>query len=157
MTAFRGSGATLSRQHRSPFARARGPLVPLSIAPRAPRIAPSGRPIGRPGNVGPEGHHLFVGRIFHARAKPGTGPVLRPSCHASQHTMPESGRAPGPPAGPGSFFGHCEKIWVFPSFGVPHPGIYLPRCLPPLSPLPLDNFWYGGQGSLFDSDLYVRL
>ena len=32
-----------------------------------------------------------------------------------QHTMPEPGRAPGLPAGPGCFFGHCGEICMFPS------------------------------------------
>ena len=68
-----------------------------------------------------------IPRLWAAFSVPGTGPVQRHSRYVPQHTMPESGRAPGPPAGPGSFFGHCEKNWVFPSFGnsfgVPHPGI----------------------------------
>ena len=56
----------------------------------------------------------------------GTGPVLRHSRHVPQHTTPDSGRAPGPPAGPGCFFSHRSS--VFPSFGdsfgAPHPGTY---------------------------------
>ena len=126
MTAFFGFGATPPRHHVSLFARARSPLVPLCVAPCVCAIAPGGRPFRCPGDVGPEGRLPFVGRIFRACAKPGTGPVLRHLRHVPQHTMPGSGRAPGLPAGPGSFFGHCGKIWVFPSFGnsfgVPHPG-----------------------------------
>ena len=119
MTAFFGFGATPSRYHGSPSARARSPLVPSCVAPCVCATAPGGRPSGCPGNVGPEGHSPFVGRVFRACAKPGTGPVLRYLRHLPQHTMPESGRAPGPPAGPGSFFVTAEKIWVFPSFGAP--------------------------------------
>ena len=133
MTAFFGFGATPPRQHGSPSAGARSPLVPLCVSPHVCATAPGGRPSGRPVDVGPKGHPPFIGRIFRACTQPGTGPVLCPSRHALQHNMPEPGRAPGPPAGPGSFFGHCrghfsvtEKIWVFPSFGnsfgVPHPG-----------------------------------
>ena len=108
MTAFFGFGATPPRHHGSSLARARSPLVPLCIAPHVPRVAPGSRPVGYPADVGPEGYSPFVGRIFRACAKPGTGPVLRYSRHLPQHTMPESGRAPGPPAGPGWIFGHCE-------------------------------------------------
>ena len=122
-----GFGATPPRRHGSLLPRACSPLVPLCIAPHTLRIAPGGRPPGCPGNVVPEVRLPFVGRISRACMQPGTGPVLRHSRHVTQHTMPESGRAPGPPAGPGSFFGHCGQIWVFPSFGnffgVPHPGI----------------------------------
>ena len=128
MTAFFGFGAPSPLRYGSLLGRARGPLSPLCIAPCVCATAPGGRPSGRPGDVGPEGHPPFVGRIFHACAKPGTGPVLRHSRHAPQHTTLESGRTPGPPAGPGCFFGHCGKMWVFPSFGdsfgAPHhPGI----------------------------------
>ena len=109
MTAFFGFGATPSRRHGSLFARARSPLVPLCVAPCVCAIAPGGRPFRCPGDVGPEGRLPFVARVFRACAKPVTGPVLRHSRHVPQHTMPGSGRAPGPPAGPGSFFGHCGK------------------------------------------------
>ena len=128
MTAFFGSGATPPRQHGSPLARARNPLVPLCVALCVCTTLPGGRPVGCSTDVGPEGHPPFLARVFRACVKPGTGPVLRHSRHVPQHTMPESGRPPGPPAGPGCFFGHCGKIWVFPSFGnsfgVPHPGTF---------------------------------
>ena len=95
-----------------------GGAAPLCIAPCVCIKASSGRPIGHPGNVVPKGHPPFSGRVFRACAQPGTGPVLRPLRHASQHIMPESGRTPGPPTVPGSFFGHCGIFfWVFPSFG----------------------------------------
>ena len=127
MTAFYGFGGTSPMRPGSPFVRARIPLVPLCVAPCMCATAPGGGPLGRPDDVGPEGHLSFLGRIFRACAKPRTGPVLRPSRHASQHTISESNARPGPPAGPGSFFGHCGKIWVFPSFGdsfgAPHPGM----------------------------------
>ena len=84
-----------------------GGAAPLCIAPCVCIKASSGRPIGHPGNVVPKGHPPFSGRVFRACAQPGTGPVLRPLRHASQHIMPESGRTPGPPTVPGSFFGHC--------------------------------------------------
>ena len=132
MTAFYGSGATPPMRHGSPFAQARSPLVPLCAAPCVCATAPGGKPSGHRGDVGPEGRPPFVGHIFRACAKPGTGPDLRPSRHASQHTMPESGALPGAPAGPGSFSVTAEKIWVFPSFGnsfgVPHPGILCLSC-----------------------------
>ena len=107
-----------------------------------PRTVPGGRPIRRAGDVGPEGHPPFVGRIFRACAMPGTtGPVLRPSRHALQHTMPESGRAPGPP---GSFSVTTEKSCVCSrsllrnSPGVPHPGTFPhPRQRHSLFPTPL--------------------
>ena len=128
MTAFFGFGATPPRQHESLFMWTRNSTVLLCVAIHACATLPGGRPIGSPGDVGPEGRPPFVGRVFRACAKPGTGPVLRPSHHALQHTMPESRRTPGPPAGPGWIFGHCGKTWVFPSFGnsfgVPHPGTY---------------------------------
>ena len=124
MNAFFGFGATPSGCHGSLFARVRSPLVPLCIAPHACVTAPNSMLVGCSADVGPEGHPSFVGRIFRACAKPGTGPFLRPSCHVSQHTTPESGRAPGPPASPGWIFSHRSS--VFPSFGdsfgVPHPG-----------------------------------
>ena len=119
MTAFFGFGATPPRLHRSLSARARSLMVPLCIAPRAPRPAPGSRPSGRPGDVGPEGRPPFVGRVFRACAKPGTGPVLRHSPHAPQHIMPESGRAPGPSAGPGSFLVTAEKFGCFPPSETP--------------------------------------
>ena len=113
MTAFFGFGATTPRYHGSPSARARSPLVPLCITPCVCATAPGGRPSGRPGDVGPEGHPPFMGRIFRACIQ--TGPVLRHSRQVPQHTMPEPGRAPGLPAGPGCFFGHCGEICMFPS------------------------------------------
>ena len=81
MTAFFGFGATPPRQHGSPFARACSPLVPSCSTPHVCAAAPGGRLIGCLGDVGPEGHLLFVGRVFRACAKPETGPVLRPSRH----------------------------------------------------------------------------
>ena len=140
MTAFFGFGATPPRQHGSPLERLPCPLVPLCIAPHTLRIAPGGRPFRCPGDVGPEGRLPFVARVFRACMQTGTGPVLRHSRHVPQHTMPGSGRAPGPPAGPGWIFSHRSS--VFPSFGdsfgAPHPGTYgagtsrefvKPRCL----------------------------
>ena len=125
MTAFFGFGATPPRHHVSLFARARSPLVPLCVAPCVCAIAPGGRPFRCPGDVGPEGRLPFVARVFRACMQTGTGPVLRHSRHVPQHTMPGSGRAPGPPAGPGWIFSHRSS--VFPSFGdsfgAPHPGI----------------------------------
>ena len=53
-----------------------------------------------------------------SQSPPGTGPVLRPSRHVSQHTMSEYGGAPGPSLGwAGVIFRH--RITVFPSFGTP--------------------------------------
>ena len=107
-------------RHGSPFAQARSPLVPLCAAPCVCATAPGGKPSGHRGDVGPEGRPPFVGHIFRACAKPGTGPDLRPSRHASQHTMPESGALPGAPAGPGPFSVSAEKFGCFPpSFGTP--------------------------------------
>ena len=133
MIAFFGFGAIPSRRHGSPLERARGPLVPLCVAPHVCATAPGGRPFRCPGDVGPEGRPPFVGRVFRTCAKPVTGPVLRPSCHVPQHTMPGSGRAPGPPAGPGSFFGHCGKFGCFPPSETPSEllirgYIYIPGC-----------------------------
>ena len=97
-----GFGATPIRRHKNVIVRAHSTLVPLCISPHVPCIASDGRPSRCPSDVGPKGHPTFVGRFFRACAKPGIGPVLRPLRQALQHTMPESGRAPGPPAGPGS-------------------------------------------------------
>ena len=119
MTAFFGFGATPPRHHVSLFARARSPLVPLCVAPCVCAIAPGGRPFRCPGDVGPEGRLPFVARVFRACAKPVTGPVLRHSRHVPQHTMPGSGRAPGPPAGPGSFLVTAEKFGCFPPSETP--------------------------------------
>ena len=140
MTAFFGFGATLPRLHESLFMWTRNSMVLLCVAIHACATLPGGRPIGSPGDVGPEGRPPFLARVFRARTKPGTGPVLRHSRHVPQHTMPGSGRAPGLPAGPGSFFGHCGKIWVFPSFGnsfgVPHPGMYgSSQAAKPITPI----------------------
>ena len=97
--------------------RARSQLVPLCIAPHACVAAPGG---GSSGCPGPEGHPLLsLVRIFRVCTQPGTGPVLRHSRHASQHTMSEYGRTPGPSAGPGSFFSHRITGTVFPSFRTP--------------------------------------
>ena len=91
-----------------------------SLTTRECATGPGGRPRGRPGDVGIKGHPLFVDHIFRACAKPDTGPVVRHSRWVSQRTMSESGRAPGLPAGPGSFFVTAgENNWVFPSFGTP--------------------------------------
>ena len=128
MTAFFGFGATPHRQHGSPSERARSPLAPLCIVPSVCAATPSSRLSGHPADVGPEGYSPFLGHISCACAKPGTGPVLHYSRHLPQHTMPGSGRAPGPPAGPGWIFSHRSS--VFPSFGdsfgAPHPGICAP-------------------------------
>ena len=130
---FWGFGASPSRRHGSPFARARSPLVPSCIAPCVCATAPGGRPSGRPGDEGPEGHPPFVVRVFRACIQPGNGPVLRPSRHVPQQTMPKSGRAPGPLAGPGCVLVTAEKICVFPSFGTPKEflirGILLTRLI----------------------------
>ena len=122
MTAFFGFGATPHRQHGSPSERARSPLAPLCIGPSVCAATPSSRLSGHPADVGPEGYSPFLGHISCACAKPGTGPVLHYSRHLPQHTMPGSGRAPGPPAGPGSFLVTADRSSVFPSFGAPHPG-----------------------------------
>ena len=134
MTAFFGFGATPPRHHGSPLVRARSPLVPLCVVPCVCATAPGGRPSGRPSDVGPEGHPPYLARIFRARTQTGSGPVLRHSRHVPQHTTPDSGRAPGPPAGPGWIFSHRSS--VFPSFGdsfgAPHPGMstdYWPNVL----------------------------
>ena len=129
VTSFFGFGATPFLHHVSFLSWAPSPLVPLFIAPHMLCIAHGGRPSWRPSDVGPEGHPPFLACVFRACTRPGTGPDLRPSRHALQHTMPESGSAPGPPAGPGSFFSH--RISVFPSQGVPHPGIIDNARLPP--------------------------
>ena len=97
-------------------------LVPLCIAPHACAIAPGDRPLGRPDDVGPEGHPPFVGRNFRACRRPGTGPALRPSRRSLQHTMPESGRMPGPSAGPGFQSPDYRVSLLRNSFRVPHPG-----------------------------------
>ena len=115
MTAFVGFGATPLRTEREFLCPGQSLLVPLCIAPRSCATAPSSEMFGRPGDVGPKGCPLFVDRFFRAFMQPETGPVLRPSRHPSQHTMSESGRAPGPAAG--SFSSH--RITVFPSFGTP--------------------------------------
>ena len=119
MTAFFGFGAITPRHHGSPSARARSLLVPLCIAPCGCATAPGGRPSGRPGDVGPEGHPPFMGRIFRACIQTGTGPVQRHSRQVSQHTMPETGRSPGLPAGPGCFLVTAEKFACFPPSETP--------------------------------------
>ena len=119
MTAFFGFGATPPRQHESLFMWTRNSTVLLCVAIHACATLPGGRPIGSPGDVGPEGRPPFLARVFRARTKPGTGPVLRHSRHVPQHAMPESGRAPGPPAGPGSFLVTAEKCGCFPPSETP--------------------------------------
>ena len=99
MTTFWGLGATPFRRHGSPFVRARSPLVPLCIVPHAWATAPSGRPFGCMDNVGPV-PRLWTFSGCACRLVP---PFQRPARYALQHTMSESSRAPGPPAGPGLF------------------------------------------------------
>ena len=123
-----GFGATPPRRHGTVIARVFSPLVPSCIAPCVCTTELGGSSIGRPGDVGPQGHPSFVGRIFRACANPRSSPVLHPSCHVLHHTKPESGKAPGPPAGPGWILSHRSSL--FPSFGVPHPGISNNTWLP---------------------------
>ena len=84
MKAFRGFGAIPSQRHGNLFARARTPLVPLCIAPRVFTKVTGGRPVGRPGEVGPRGHPRLWSTFSGRAGSPGLVPfcVLRASVTA---------------------------------------------------------------------------
>ena len=68
------------------------PLIPMYTVLHARVTTLGDRLVGRLGDMGPEGLPPFMGCSFRECTQPGTGPVLRPSHHVSQHTMFDSGR-----------------------------------------------------------------
>ena len=131
MTAFYGSGATPPMRHGSPFARARSPLVPLCAAPCVCATAPVASRQGTGAmwvpRVIPRSWATFSGM---REARDWSRSASLAPCVAAHHARV---RCPTWGSGwAGVIFGHCEKIWVFPSFGnsfgVPHPGILCLSC-----------------------------
>ena len=116
MTAFLASEQPLPGITGAPL---HGPAAHWSRYASLPACVLQHLAAGRQGDVGPEGHPPFMGRIFRACIQTGTGPVQRHSRQVSQHTMPETGRSPGLPAGPGCFLVTAEKFACFPPSETP--------------------------------------